>query len=158
MASSLPDASAAADAPINLRRLGRVRVLEALSQNRSLSRGELAHQTGLARPSVGSVIFDLIRAGLVAETADKATPAIRTGRPPQLLSLVPTAAYALGVDIGHDHVRVVLTDFIGSPCWDRSQRLEVDHDPAPGLMVRMTWQMESRNLISVRQRLPSLLE
>ena len=129
MAQPLRDTSASTGAPINLRRLGRVRVLRALSENRCLSRAELVQQTGLARASVGSVIFDLISAGLVEETADLATPAIRTGRPPQLLSLVPTAAYALGVDIGHDHVRTVLTDLVGTPQWDRSQKLEVDHHP-----------------------------
>jgi predicted NBD/HSP70 family sugar kinase len=123
------DAHAATGAPINLRRLGRVRVLQALSERRYLSRSELVQQTGLARASVGSVIFDLISAGLVQETADVATPVTRTGRPPQLLSLVPTAAYALGVDIGHDHVRTVLTDLAGTPRWDGSERLEVDHHP-----------------------------
>lgn len=128
MARSLPNAGATTGAPINLRRLGRVRVLEALSRHRILSRADLVQQTGLARASVSSVVFDLIRAGIVAETADEATPVIRTGRPPQLISLVPTAAYALGVDIGHDHVRVVLTNLVGNPCWDRSQRLAVDHD------------------------------
>ena len=127
------DERAVADAPINLRRLGRVRVLEALTRSRRLSRAYLVEQTGLARASVGSVVFDLIREGLVEETPDEASPAIRTGRPPQLVSLVPTAAYALGVDIGHDHVRAVLTDLVGSPCWDRSERMLVDRDPSgPG--------------------------
>jgi predicted NBD/HSP70 family sugar kinase len=123
------DAHAGTGAPINLRRLGRVRVLQALSEKRGLSRAELVQQTALARASVGSVIFDLISAGLVQETVDAATPASRTGRPPQLLSLVPAAAYALGVDIGHDHVRTVLTDLVGTPQWDESERLEVDHHP-----------------------------
>src|SRR5258708_36885789 len=99
------DERAVADAPINLRRLGRVRVLEALARSRRLSRADLVEQTGLARASVGSVVFDLIREGLVEETPDEASPAIRTGRPPQLGSLVPTAAYALGVHLGHHHCR-----------------------------------------------------
>jgi len=88
------DERAVADAPINLRRLGRVRVLEALARSRRLSRADLVEQTGLARASVGSVVFDLMREGLVEETPDEASPAIRTGRPPQLVSLVPRAAYA----------------------------------------------------------------
>jgi predicted NBD/HSP70 family sugar kinase len=108
-------------------------VLSALAETRRLSRAELVRQTGLARASVGSVIFDLIGAGLVTEAADPATPAVRTGRPPQLLSLVPTAAYAIGVDIGHDHVRTVLTDLVGTVCWDRGQRLAVDHQPGLAL-------------------------
>jgi predicted NBD/HSP70 family sugar kinase len=127
------DERAVADTPINLRRLGRVRVLEALARSRSLSRADLVEQTGLARASVGSVVFDLIRTGLVEETPDEASPAIRTGRPPQLVSLVPTAAYALGVDIGHDHVHAVMTNLVGNPCWDRNERMPVDHDPERAL-------------------------
>ena len=124
-----------ASTPINLRRLGRVRVLQALAENSRMSRADLVRHTGLARASVGGVIFDLIAAGIVEETADTGsgpTPP-PTGRPPQLLSLVPTAAYAIGVDIGHDHVRAVLTNLAGSPCWDRSVRLAVDHDPEHAL-------------------------
>lgn len=79
------------------------------------------------------MVFDLIGAGLVQETADVATATMRTGRPPQLVSLVPSAAYALGVDIGHDHVRTVLTDLSGTPSWDGTERLDVDHHPGRAL-------------------------
>jgi predicted NBD/HSP70 family sugar kinase len=133
VAPAPPGTHPATGAPINLRKLGRVRVLRALSEDGSLSRAELVQLTGLARASVGSVIFDLTDAGLVRETAEAAATSPKMGRPPQLLSLVPTAAYALGVDIGHDHVRTVLTDLVGTPCWDRSDRLDVDNSPGPAL-------------------------
>jgi predicted NBD/HSP70 family sugar kinase len=118
--------------PINLHRLGRVRVLRALAENVRLSRADLVVHTGLARASVGNVITELISAGLVEETGDDAAassagPAARAGRPPQLLALVPAAAYALGVDFGHDHVRAVLTNLAGKPIWVQSEQLEVDH-------------------------------
>jgi predicted NBD/HSP70 family sugar kinase len=132
---ALPDSQPTAGTPINLRRLGRVRVLRALSGSPGVSRAELVQQTGLARASVGAVLLDLIGAGLVRETPDPATPTPRTGRPPQLLSLVPTAAYALGVDIGHDHVRAVLADLSGIPSWDGSERLDVDHHPGRTLQA-----------------------
>jgi predicted NBD/HSP70 family sugar kinase len=130
-----------ATSPINLHRLGRVRVLRALSENARMSRADLVAHTGLARASVGGVILDLINAGLVEEitddtaTASAAGPAARTGRPPQLLSLAPTAAYALGVDIGHDHVRIVLTNLVGTPIWDQSEYLEVDHQRVRALGI-----------------------
>ncbi len=131
MSSETSAAETGAGAPINLRRLGRVRVLQALAENSPMSRADLVRHTGLARASVGGVIFDLIAAGIVVETTDAdsgPTPPL-AGRPPQMLSLAPTTAHALGVDIGHDHVRAVLTNLVGSPCWDRSVRLAVDHDP-----------------------------
>jgi predicted NBD/HSP70 family sugar kinase len=127
------DPHAAAETPINLHNLGRVRVLQALSDNPRLSRAELVRRTGLARATVGSVVFDLIAAGVVRETADAAPSGQRTGRPPQLVSLEPDAAYAVGLDVGHDHVRAIVTDVVGTSRWDRSEAIAVDDDPARAL-------------------------
>jgi predicted NBD/HSP70 family sugar kinase len=121
------------DAPINLWNLGRVRILAALTERRSLSRAELVQRTGLARATVGSVVYDLIDAGLVRESANTGPTGARTGRPPQMLSLEPDAGYAIGIDIGHDHVRATLTDLVGAPRWDRSEALAVDDDPEHAL-------------------------
>jgi predicted NBD/HSP70 family sugar kinase len=141
-------------APINLASLGRVRVLRALSEESALSRAELVELTGLARATVGSVIDDLIDAGLVRKTTEADAPGARTGRsqsavasaaaaarsgrPPQLLSLEPRAAYAAGLDIGHDHVRAVLTDLVGTVLWDGSVQLDVDGDPESALSSAAT--------------------
>lgn len=122
-----------ADAPINLWNLGRVRILQALTQRRSLSRAELVQRTGLARATVGSVVYDLIDAGIVRESASTGPVGARTGRPPQMLSLVPEAGYAIGIDVGHDHVRATLTDLVGTPHWDRSVAVAVDDDPERAL-------------------------
>lgn len=130
--ATLTDSSGAAGTPVNLWNLSRVRVLHALTETPRLSRAELIQRTGLARATVGSVIYDLIGAGLVEEVTDAATGA-RTGRPPQVLSLKPDAAYAVGLDIGHDHVRAVLTDLVGAPRWDTNEALAVDDDPERAL-------------------------
>lgn len=121
------------DTPISLWNLGRVRVLQALTETPRLSRTDLVARTGLARATVGSVVYDLIGAGLVAEIPDAANRPRGTGRPPQLLSLRPDAAYAVGLDIGHDHVRAMLTDLVGTSCWDISEPLDVDDAPGSAL-------------------------
>jgi predicted NBD/HSP70 family sugar kinase len=73
------------------------------------------------------VIGDLIDGRLVREEAAAApTTEPRLGRPPLTLSLVPSAAYAVGVDVGHDHVRTILSDLVGTPIWDESITLDVD--------------------------------
>jgi predicted NBD/HSP70 family sugar kinase len=123
------EASAAAEAPIGLTDLGRVRVLRALVENVRLSRAEIAGRTGLARATVSSVVYDLISGGLVRESASADTAAARAGRPPQILSLEPEAAFALGLDIAHDHVRTILTDIVGTVRWDRTEPMAVDGDP-----------------------------
>lgn len=127
------DPQAAAETPINLHNLGRVRVLQALTDTPRLSRAELMRRTGLARATVGSVIFELTAAGLVREASDAAAPGQRTGRPPQMVSLEPDAGYAIGLDVGHDHVRAIVTDVVGTSRWDRSETMAVDDDPERAL-------------------------
>jgi predicted NBD/HSP70 family sugar kinase len=121
------------DAPINLASLGRVRVLRALADSPVLSRAELVQRTGLARATVGAVVDDLLAAGVVRKTTEPSPAGARTGRPPQLLSLEPRAGYAAGLDVGHDHVRAILTDLVGTTLWDRSVEMAVDGDPRRAL-------------------------
>ena len=72
----------------------------------------------------------MIAAGLVCEENGPAEPESRSmGRPAQLLSLNRSAAYAVGADIGHSHVRVALYDLHGSPVWDQAEVKEVDTAP-----------------------------
>ncbi|MFC0435161.1 ROK family transcriptional regulator [Kutzneria buriramensis] len=122
-----------AQAPLNLREEGRLRVLQALHRTGHSSRVELVRQTGLSKATVSTLVADLMAAGLVREEHEPPGETRRTGRPAQGLSLVPTAAYAIGADIGHQHVRVVLCDLLGEPLWDRFVVKEVDREPAQTL-------------------------
>jgi predicted NBD/HSP70 family sugar kinase len=120
----------AVNAPLNLREEGRLRVLQALYDSVRTSRPELIRRTGLSRATVSALVADLITTGLVQEEAGPAEQETRpTGRPAQPLSLNPSAAYAIGADIGHAHVRVVLCDLFGTPVWDRGEIKEVDRAP-----------------------------
>jgi predicted NBD/HSP70 family sugar kinase len=47
--------------------------------------------------------------------------------------LASGARYAVGVDVGHDHVRMILTDLIGTTLWDKSVALAVDGNPRRAL-------------------------
>jgi predicted NBD/HSP70 family sugar kinase len=117
-----------------MRRLGRLRILESLADVGELSRTDLSHRTGLSRATVSSVIYDLIGEGLVREQATANTEA-RLGRPPLTLSLEPAAAFALGVDIGHDHVRTILSDLVGNTLWDTRIDVDVDDSAADTLVA-----------------------
>lgn len=118
------------NAPLNLREVGRLRVLQALYESERTSRPELVRRTGLSRATVSALISDLVHLGLVQEDDGLTeSEARRSGRPAQSLSLVPSAGYAVGTDIGHQHVRVVLCDLSGTPIWDRVVAKDVDRAP-----------------------------
>jgi len=116
--------------PASLRALGRIRVLEALYEGGRLSRPDLTRRTGLSRATVGSLIADLMAAGILSELGtSRAAELQRAGRPARTIGLQPTAAYAVGLDIGHDHVRCALCDLGGEPVSERSVELAVDREP-----------------------------
>ncbi len=62
----------------SLRELNRLKVLEVVREQGSVSRAEIAHATGLARSTVSTLVGDLQRAGLVVEREDGRR---RAGRP-----------------------------------------------------------------------------
>jgi predicted NBD/HSP70 family sugar kinase len=121
--------------PLGPRDLNRLRVIESIYRHPASSRAEIARQTGLSRATVSTVVEELGSAHLVQEhdAADDAGRQRGTGRPPTLLSLVPRAAFAVGIDIGHQHVRVTICDLAGDPVAEEWSPMQVDDAPAETL-------------------------
>jgi len=90
-----------------IREINQAIVLNAVRKERAVSRSDIARQTGLGLPTVSGITAELIEAGLLVE-GDSAVSAL--GRRPVLLSLNPTAGYAVGVKITESQVISVLTD------------------------------------------------
>jgi predicted NBD/HSP70 family sugar kinase len=118
---------------LGLRQMNRLRVLETLYRHPATSRFELAHRTGLSRATVSSLVEELREAGVVHERNRAEDRPRITGRPPVLLSLVPDAAFAVGLDVGHEHIRVAVCDLSGAPVADDWSPAEVDHTPTESL-------------------------
>jgi len=117
-----------------LRPATRLRLLDELYRHPATSRAELVRLTGLSRATVSAAIDELERSGLVGEHegADDARPR-NSGRPPILLSLVPDAAFAVGLDFGHTHIRVAICDLAGQAVVDKWALVDVDHAPVDSL-------------------------
>ena len=118
---------------LSLRKTNRLRVLETLYRHPAISRIELANRTGLSRATVSSLVEELRVAGVVDEGEVNGDRPRNTGRPPILLSLVPGAAFAVGLDLGHQHIRVAVCDLSGAPVADDWSIAEVDHAPTESL-------------------------
>ena len=111
------------------RRQNSTTILDYLRLHAPLSRASLAKYTGLTRSSISRIIDQLISQNLVHEIGTQSggngMDAVqdRVGRPGKLIELNPAGGTALGVEIGVDHVSVVLTDFIAQVLWRRSTNL-----------------------------------
>jgi hypothetical protein len=100
---------------------------------RHMNRLRLLRHTGLSRATASTLVEELVRAGVVQErdASGDAVPAAHgelrlgpraSGRPPVLLSLVPGAAYSVGLDFSHQHIRVAVCDLAGKPVITTSRR------------------------------------
>ena len=115
--------------------MNRLRVIEMLYRQPGSSRTDLARWTGLSRATVSALVEELGHAGVVEEHEGPRQPTAPrpTGRPPVLLSLVPGAAFAVGLDFGHEHIRVAICDLSGELVADDWSPAEVDHAPTESL-------------------------
>jgi predicted NBD/HSP70 family sugar kinase len=106
------------------------RLIDALRVRGSASRAELARATGLSRSTVSTLTAELISAGLVVERAAQPLEhrAVQSGRPPVLLTLDPSAGVAVGIDFGHSHVRVAVSDLGHEILAEDVRALDVDSD------------------------------
>jgi glucokinase-like ROK family protein len=121
----------------SLRELNRRRVIDALRDRGRAGRAEIARATGLSRSTVSSIVSDLIESGLLTEHADETGVAHGEagGRPPVLLSLNPAAGLAVGIDFGHTHLRVAVSDLSHEVLAESRRELDVDHSAEAGLDV-----------------------
>lgn len=84
----------------------RAAVLALLARQGPLSRAEVAERLELSPATVTSIIRKLLAEGLVTEGGPRAP---QSGRPSIPVALVPHAAHAIGVQVAHEHVTLVLT-------------------------------------------------
>jgi predicted NBD/HSP70 family sugar kinase len=118
----------------SLRRLNRLRVIRALREEGQISRAEIARRTGLSRSTVSSLVADLQADGLVVERPEPGLAhGAQGGRPPILLSFDASAGAAVGIDFGHSHLRVAVSDLASTILAERTQPLDTDHDAQEGL-------------------------
>lgn len=119
----------AAAAPQSMRDRNRLLIVDELRQRRTATRGELARATGLSRTTIAALVTDLGARGLVVEHLNGDGPRTRgaRGRPAMPLRLDTPAGVAVGVDFGHDQVRVAVANLSSTVLAERFIALDVDH-------------------------------
>jgi N-acetylglucosamine repressor len=96
-----------------MREVNRSIVLDILREGHPISRVELARRTGLSKPTVSSIVEDLVGAGLVREVGIEPS-AHRTGRPPSLLVYNERAVAFAGIQFGVSTTHVAIADGLGN--------------------------------------------
>ena len=106
-----------------LRSINERAVLEQIDRGGSATRADIASHTGLSKPTVGVALATLTRRGWIQETGAVTG---RKGPVAALYSVRPEAAFAVGVDIGHDWIKVDVADITGHVRAHRRTALDRD--------------------------------
>lgn len=145
-----------------MRELHRRHILGVLREHGPSSRADLMRATGLSRPTIASIVTDLLGTSAVREVG-KDSSGTRRGRPSQLLALTPPRGRALSVDIGHTHVRTIVADASGHVVQERvvtfEQRVAVEQalSEAAGLIAEVATaaKVDTDGVIGATVGLPS---
>ena len=103
-----------------IRRINTAIVLECIRNESPLSRARISERTGLNKATVSSLVAGLIDAGLVSEIG---TGESSGGRKPVMLLFNAGAGYAIGIDVGVNYIRGLLTDLAGEPAARRETKI-----------------------------------
>lgn len=98
-----------------------------------LRRSELAARTGLTRSAIRSLVGELASAGLVSE--ERPEPLGTPGRPSSLVSLRPSSATVLAVEIAVDTLAVALVGIGGVALESRRVELARDRESLPEVVA-----------------------
>jgi predicted NBD/HSP70 family sugar kinase len=118
-----PGKRTAAVAPSILREMNQRLLLDLLFASGPATRPQLGQAAGLSQPTVIAALADLEKLGLV-RPCGRTTSA--PGRAPMLYEINPSAGAVVGVDIGREWIRLMVTDLAGN----RLSQLEVRNTAA----------------------------
>jgi predicted NBD/HSP70 family sugar kinase len=93
-----------------LRAINSRAVLELIAVDGPLTRSELSRRTGLSKPSISAMLASLVERGAVHEVGQVSG---RKGPAAVLYRVAPDCAWSVGIEIGHDRLRVAVADVTG---------------------------------------------
>jgi predicted NBD/HSP70 family sugar kinase len=119
----------------SLKDRNRLRIVDVLRRSGTASRVELVRATGLSRTTVSKLVGELQATGLVVERQAAGGDGGQVGRPAIALALNPRSGGVVGIDFGHDLVRVAVADLSGAVLAERRSAFDVDGEPAGAIDV-----------------------
>jgi predicted NBD/HSP70 family sugar kinase len=92
------------------------RIINLLSKERELTKLDISRKLDISVPTVTTIVGELKEEGIVEE-AGMATST--GGRKPVIIKFLPNSRYSIGIDLGRDYIRAILTNLDSDIIEDR---------------------------------------
>lgn len=102
------------------------RIISLLIKERELTKLDISRKLDISVPTVTTIVGELSEEGLVEEAGVASSTG---GRKPVIIRFLPDSRYTIGVDLGRDYIRAVLTNLDSKIIEDRKRELKaIDKD------------------------------
>lgn len=91
----------------NIKLNNKKRIIRLLSKERELTKLDIARKLDISVPTVTTIVGELIEEALVEEAGMAGSTG---GRKPMIIRFLPDSRFSIGVDLGSDFIRAVLTN------------------------------------------------
>ncbi|ERI94442.1 ROK family protein [Clostridiales bacterium oral taxon 876 str. F0540] len=98
------------------------RILKLLSKERELTKLDISRKLDISVPTVTTITNELIEEGIALE-AGMATST--GGRKPVIIKFLPDSRYSIGIDLGRDFIKMIVTNLDSKIIEDRRKELTV---------------------------------
>lgn len=105
----------------NIKINNRKRIIRLLSKERELTKLDIARSLDISVPTVTTIVGELIEEGLVEEAGMAGSTG---GRKPVIIRFLPDSRCSIGVDLGTDFVRAILTNLDSRILADKTMSLK----------------------------------
>lgn len=83
------------------------RIIKILGEDRELTKLDISRRLDISIPTVTTIVGELIEEGIVEEAGVATSTG---GRKPVIIRFLPNSRYSIGLDLGKDYVRAILTN------------------------------------------------
>lgn len=112
-----------------------IAVLQTTASRGPVTQADIARATRLAPATVSNIVRELVAAGVVETTAG-------SGRRGTTVRIARGAGLVVGVDFGHQHVRVAVSDLAGEILAENRREISPSHPSEEGLELAATLLLE----------------
>lgn len=130
-----------------MKSLNRSIILNKIRRSGPISRAQIAKETKLTPPTVGSIVKELVKQNLVKETQLGIS---QGGRKPTMLEMDNSAFHIIGIDVGPNDMQFIISDLAGEIADSIKQ------DIAAGIDEEAFLQMMINGITRLKERHPDL--